>query len=469
MVDGYAPFVPPTAVLAEVDVSDPAAMRLVRTLSVEGTYLSARLVGSTVRVVLSSPPAGIEFAYPQASGLQAEAAAERRNRRAIATSTLKNWVPRYTLENRATRRTRKGAVLDCQDVRHPQQFSGLGLLTVLTIDLDRGLQPIDSDAVMTAGDIVYASTGSLYVATQRWVDWVARSQSGDVPQGMATILHKFDISSPDGTEYRASGEVPGFLLNQWSMSEHEGHLRVASTDVPTWWTEGPPRENESFVSVLEEKGGKLVSVGRVGDLGRGERIYAVRFIGDVGYVVTFRQTDPLYTIDLSNPERPAVLGELKILGYSAYLHPIGDDLLLGIGQDATEEGRALGTQLSVFDVSDLAKPARLHQLKLGQAWSEAESDHHAFLYWPATGLTVVPVQSYSLDEITGQESWFAGAIGARVGRAGGIEQIGTISHPQGDVIRRSLVVGDALYTVSEQGVEASGLGTLAKRAWLSFT
>ena len=100
-----------------------------------------------------------------------------------------------------------------------------------------------------------------------------------------------------------------------------------------------------------------MAVGRVGGLGRGERVYAVRFVDDVGYVVTFRQVDPLYTLDLSNAERPRVLGELKIAGYSSYLHPIGDDLLLGIGQDATEQGRTLGTQLSLFDVSDLRRPA----------------------------------------------------------------------------------------------------------------
>ena len=110
----------------------------------------------------------------------------------------------------------------------------------------------------------------------------------------------------------------------------------------------------------------------------------MRFIGDVGYVVTFRQVDPLYTLDLSAPAAGRE-GELKILGYSAYLHPVGDDLLLGVGQDATDDGRLVGTQPSLFDVSDLRRPTRLHKASLGLGWSEAESDHHAFLYWPRTG------------------------------------------------------------------------------------
>jgi uncharacterized secreted protein with C-terminal beta-propeller domain len=188
-------------------------------------------------------------------------------------------------------------------------------------------------------------------------------------------------------------------------------------------------------------------VGRVGGLGKGERVYAVRFTGDVGYAVTFRQIDPLYTIDLAVPERPRVLGELKIPGYSAYLHPIGEDLLLGIGQDATEEGRPLGTQISLFDVSNLRSPARLHKQHLGQGWSEAESDHHAFLYWPRTRLVVVPFELR--------------AAGYRVGRAGGIE------HGKAP-IRRSLVVGASLLTVSDVGLESSNLMTLAEQGWAAF-
>ena len=131
-------------------------------------------------------------------------------------------------------------------------------------------------------------------------------------------------------------------MSQWSLSEQDkGVLRVASTEEPTWWS-GPREESESFVTTLGERDGALVQLGRVGGLGKGERVYAVRFAGDTGYVVTFRQVDPLYTLDLSAPPAPAVLGELKIRGYSAYLHPLGGDLLLGIGQDASDEGRVLG-------------------------------------------------------------------------------------------------------------------------------
>ena len=173
----------------------------------------------------------------------------------------------------------------------------------------------------------------------------------------------------------------------------------------------------------------------------------MRFIGNDGFVVTFHQVDPLYTLDLSDPANPRVLGELQIQGYSAYLHPIGDNLLLGIGQDIGAHNEPTGTQISLFDVSDLAHPTRIAHASLGQGWSAAESDHHAFLYWPATGLVMVPF---------GQQ-----AVGMHVGK-GGIDEIGrvvqldakTSSLPE---IERSLVVRGAVLTVSMQGVKASDL------------
>jgi len=193
----------------------------------------------------------------------------------------------------------------------------------------------------------------------------------------------------------------------------------------------------------------------------------VRFMGDAGYVVTFRQTDPLYTLDLTDPDDPAVRGELKIPGYSAYLHPIGDGLLLGVGQDADEEtGRTSGLQISLFDVADLAHPARLQQLKLGERFtsSAVEWNHHAFLWWPATKLAMLPVETAD----------FTGAAGFTVERAGGIAELGRISHPVADAaswappIDRSAVIGGRLFTISGGGVRESGLDDLAAGGWAAF-
>lgn len=433
-----------TTRLIEVDLSDPARLRRINTLDAEGSYVSARLTGETARIVLRATP----------RALMGTKAAVRRAR-------LAKWMPRGVLTRRATGARRTRRLVPCDSVRRTASFSGVDMITVLTVDLERGLPAVDSDALMTDADTVYASTGSLYVATQRWFD--EETVEGEPPKGVTTAIHRFDASVRGTTTYVSSGEVRGFLLNQWALSEHAGHLRVASTTAPSWWDEGG--DSESFVTVLREDGRRLDRVGRVGGLGRGERIYAVRFIGDTGYVVTFRQIDPLYTVDLSTPTEPKVLGELKIRGYSAYLHPIGEDLLIGVGQDATRQGRQLGTQLSVFDVSDPRSPQRLHQLTLPEGSSEVEYDHLAFLYWPATGLVVLPLQRWSEDE------HFAGAAGFRVDRTG-IVDLGRLSHPVKDEwrgeIRRSLVVGDRVFTLSDVGMLASPIDTFSGGSWLRF-
>lgn len=462
---------PPQSTLTEVDVGDPAAMRVVRSLTFDAEILSARLVGTVAMVVtVSGMPQNLPLAPPTDATPEATAAAQARNRAVVRTSKVGSWLPSYRVKGRRGETLARRSLVDCRSVRRPVAYSGLGLLTVLTIDLGKGLALVDSDSIVADGRTVYASQQSLYIATQRWFPQPLNVGASDPPK-VSTAIHKFDISDPTAIRYRGSGTVSGYLMNQWSLSEHEGVLRVASTEEPTWWNPGPQEQSQSFVTTLREQGGALVQLGRVGGLGKGERVYAVRFSGKVGYVVTFRQIDPLYTLDLSKPERPVVLGELKIRGYSAYLHPLGGDLLLGIGQDASEEGRVLGTQLSVFDVSDLRRPVRLHSYGLGSSWSEAESDHHAFLWWEKSRLAVLPVQAYG-------EKPFVGAVGFRVGR-GGIVEAGRVTHASGSSadrvgalgaipIRRSLVVGDFLYTVSDLGVKATGLSSFADLGWAAF-
>ncbi|MDQ3431261.1 MAG: beta-propeller domain-containing protein, partial [Actinomycetota bacterium] len=387
-------------------------------------------------------------------------------------STIDNWLPYYVREDRRRGETSEGTLLDCDAVSRPRRFSGLGLLSVLSVDLGGSLTPGSGTAIVASGETVYASPRMLYVTTNRWYDQAVVAGSPLSPieaENYTTEIHAFDISDPVAARHVASGRVRGHLLNQFSMSEHSDRLRVATTDGAPWSDGG----SQSFVTVLEARDGRLARVGHVGGLGRGERIYSVRFLGDLGYVVTFRETDPLYTIDFSDPTAPRVAGELKIRGYSSYLHPVGDDLLLGVGQDATVRGRTLGTQLSLFDVSDPAAPARVAQTKLPGGHSEAEYDHRAFLYWPATRLAVVPVESLRLDPATGPEGYAAEARGFAI-RRGAITAVGRIRHAPAArqawhaQIRRSLVVGDTVVTVSERGLMVSDLHTFAERSFVRF-
>ena len=175
-------------------------------------------------------------------------------------------------------------------------------------------------------------------------------------------LAKFEIS--------ATGNIPGRPLNQFSLDEYNGNLRVATTVGEGFWGFGGQRESANDVYVLDEN---LKIVGSVKDLGLTERIYSARFIEDKGYLVTFRQTDPFYVLDLSNPEKPELKGQLKIPGYSSYLHPVKKDKILGIGKEGSN------VKISLFDVSDPEKPTEISKYNLDEYWSDILNTHHAFL------------------------------------------------------------------------------------------
>jgi hypothetical protein len=242
--------------------------------------------------------------------------------------------------------------------------------------------------------------------------------------------------------------------------------------------------------VLAPGDGTLQAIGSVGDLGRGETIHSVRFLGEVGYVVTFEQTDPLYTIDLRDPAAPRVTGELKILGYSAYLHPLADGLLVGVGQDATETGRTTGMQVALFDVRDPAAPARVAQATIPGASSAVEWDHHAFLWWAERGLLGLPVSAW-------QSEPFEGFVAYTIDVASpGITETARLTHPAmslggGGVrgktdpaeigvappdvdtfrppVQRALVIGDQLWTLSSAGLMATDLDTWTETAFVTFS
>jgi hypothetical protein len=480
-----------TTTLTLLDVSDPSDPRPLERLTLDGATLSARLVDGVARVVVRTEQGNLPWVTPEGSGLRAERRALEANRQLIRDSVADDWIP-YAVHETVDGEVTEGPLLACDRIARPREFAGLGVVSVLSVDLAAGgLAPDDRAlGVLSGGDTVYASLERLFVASTRWVGWDDlgdRARERELER-MTTGIHAFDTSDPRTTTYLGSGEVPGTLLSQWAMSEHDGHLRVASTVGDAWWGGGRP--SESYVTILALGDDELPVVGQVAGLGVTERIYAVRFLGEQGYVVTFRETDPLYTLDLSDPTAPAVVGELKILGYSAYLHPVGDDLLIGVGQDADERGATKGTQLSLFDVADPADPQRIDQVTIDRGSSEVEYDHHAFLHWPATGLSVVPFVRWDHDAATGREDVVAGAVAVRSDRQLGIERRGVLDHAPlrlaelGTLrgvevdrlweaawqtqIRRSVVLGARLLTVSEVGIAVHDLDTLEDLAWHSF-
>lgn len=404
----------PAALIVEIDLSDPGDLRVSSTMRIEGQYLSARAIGDHVRLAVSSSPNRLPWLYPQSSA--GEDRAEEANRQIVDESTLEDWIPTYQLVGPDGETS--GSLISCDRLHHPADFSGFDVVSVIDLDLSSGLEPaVDAVGVLASGQTVYSSSDRFYVATTKWVppsldDGAVRAWSEDYE----TEIHAFAIAPGEPTTYVASGSVRGSLLNQFSLDEHEGDLRIVHTDGSPW---NGGDASETFLTVLREDGDRLTPIGSVGGLGKGEQLYSARLMGDIGFAVTFRQVDPLYVLDLSDPTDPRVVGELKIPGFSTYLHPLGDGRVLGIGKDATENGGVTGLKLSLFDVSDPSDPREISVWTLPNAESVAEWDHRAFQMWGSTA--IVPVQS-----------WMGTVNGAMLFDIGDtITEIGQVSHAHG--------------------------------------
>lgn len=286
-----------------------------------------------------------------------------------------------------------------------------------------------------------------------------------------TLIHKIAITK-EGSQHQASGEIPGRVLNQFSFDEYNGHLRVATTLDRRFSRFQESQESSSGVYILDNQ---LQLVGSVSNLAPGERIYSVRFLGPRGYLVTFKEIDPLFALDLSDPKSPQVLGELKIPGFSTYLHPYDDNKLIGLGRDTTLDPygnvRLGGLKLSLFDVQDINNPRELDAYIFGGAGSQsiALDDHRAFLFSLSKNLLVIPT---ALRSDFYQSLDFSGAIVFSIINDR-FEERGRVDHSDGglygrsdswrglsyfdNTVKRSLYIGNYLYTLSNKFLRINSL------------
>ena len=364
--------------IAEVDISDPGAPQLARTLEYSSTIAAARLHDDVVRVVLETDLPVLDFESPDEfspRGVDEKTALEH-NRELVRATTLADWLPSTDGEQ----------AVACEDVAMTSTDTDLGTTTVVT--LTEGEPTTTAGA--TAASTFYFSAERFYLATPAATSAWWRDVTGDCfelcrqTSDGETYLFAFALDG-DQTTYVASGSVEGAIRDRWSMDYADDSLRVAL---------GATAQTGNFNSVvtLREEGSSLVESGRVDRLGVNEQIKSVRWFDDLAIVVTFRQTDPLYAIDLTDPAAPRLLGELKIPGFSEYLHPLGEDRLLGLGQDADANGMSRGAQASIFDVTDLTAPQRLDVVRyprFSQALAGLDPRQFTWLPEQRTALTVV--------------------------------------------------------------------------------
>jgi uncharacterized secreted protein with C-terminal beta-propeller domain len=332
-----------------------------------------------VRLVTSTGLPQLPFVQPR-PGRLTEDEAEQRNREIVRDSVVEDWLPGRSSDQGS------GPLVGCGDVYHPRTWSGADTVAVATFR-PGAVDAATAVAVTGAGSQVYSSTDRLYVTSTDWGErrFLDRPML-DPRRSVSTDVHAFALDGAT-TRYTASGSVAGSVRNRWSLDEHEGHLRVAVSR-----TDELRGTRENAIVVLDERDGVLTPVGELHGLGVDEEIQSVRWFDDLAVLVTFRQMDPLYTIDLSDPTHPRELGALKIPGFSSYLHPIGGDRLLGLGTDATDQGQPLGAQVGVFDISDPTRARQVGKVAFGpQSHLAASEDPHAFTWLPAAdaGITTL--------------------------------------------------------------------------------
>ena len=333
------------------DISNRAVPKEIKRISQDGSFISARLIGNELYVLSS-----------YAVNIYAQSNLEDICIPAVAVDGKSENIP----------------VADISITKNPDP----SYLVVCGVNLDDLKAEPDKKAVLGGGAQAYCTVDSLFASRTVY------SSSGPVKtwgNNTGTEIYRFAIGEGK-VEYQNAGTVAGEILNQFSMDEYKGYFRIATT-------QGDWNNTSSNVFVLNDK---LEVVGKVENIAPKERIFAVRFMGDTGYVVTFEQTDPLFVIDLADPKAPKITGELKIPGFSTYLHPVTDTLLLGIGQNGNERGTIPGIKLSLFDVSDPAKPKEIDKLVIeGNCSSEAMNNHKAFMVYPEKAIFGIPVFRYN--------------------------------------------------------------------------
>jgi len=435
------PYISPTIAIKVYDVSDRENPQLQRELSSNGQYVSSRMIGDYAYVVIHEP------VYEEDDEL---------NLPKIHSSGNETEIPATD-------------IYYCDVSDYYYMYT-----TIIAINTQNDDQePTYETILLGASSNLYVSLNNIYLAIPVWGSDIFGREVWDSPK---SSIHRIHIEG-DEIEYVASGEVPGMVLNQFSMDEYADHFRVATT---TW---GETTRNHVYILDVD-----LNIVGSLEDLAPGETIYSARFMGERGYLVTFKQVDPLFVIDLIDPRHPEELGYLKVTGYSDYLHPYDETHIIGIGKETTDAGEFAwyqGVKISLFDVSDVGNPQEIDKLEIGDRGTDSPvlRDHKAFLFDKSRNLMVIPVMEAKVDQTKYSEEELVWAYGEPVWQGAyvfhvspdtGIELDGRITHIENldDLeegyyyyyspfsVERSLYIGDVLYTISQAKIKMNNLENL---------
>jgi inhibitor of cysteine peptidase len=438
---------PPTTSIKVYDISNKENPVLTRNFSIDGNYFSARMIGDYVYVVATQYTFFIETDV---------------------------FLPRVHSDNETE-------VIPADDIYY-YNFSdtSYSFTTIVALNIQNDAQEPTHETILLGGtSAIYVSQNNIYLT---FPDYTWQED-----ETMKTTIQRIKIEKESIT-FAAQGEVPGYVLNQFSMDEYNGYFRIATTTTNfDWRTFAEEVTSKNNVYVLDMN---LNIVGKLEDLAPGEQIYSARFMGDRCYLVTFRNIDPLFVIDLTDPNAPKVLGQLKVTGYSGYLHPYDENHIIGIGKETEYEAKEdfswyQGVKISLFDVSDVSNPVELAKYEIGDRGTDSPIlwDHKALLFDKEKNLLVIPVLVAEMDPTQYEGEVPPWAHGEYVWQGAyvfdisldGLELRGKITHIEDTellklgyyfgsdyTVQRTLYIDNVLYTISRMKVKMNSLETLAE-------
>ena len=443
-----------TTVAKLYNTEDKNEPNLEREVEIEGNYLSSRMIGDNLYFITN------EYLYSYLI--------RNRNLDEINENEFK---PVY----RDTVVADEQKYIEYNDIYYFPESEDTSYLSVVGFNVNNN-EEANINTYLGAGTDIYSSQNNLYITRVKYEYKDTKTHGYYNNYDVNTYIYEFKLEDSNAI-YINAGSVPGEVLNQFSMDEKDGYFRIATTDSDNWNSE----TNTNNLYVLNEN---LEIIGKVEDLAKGEKIYSVRFMGNRAYMVTFVETDPLFVIDLSEPTNPLVLGELKIPGYSKYLHPYDENHIIGFGENTktNEDGGVVtdGMKMALFDVSNPTKPKELFAVDIGEkgTYSELLNNHKALLFSKEKNIIAFPV---SISEQIGEYRTtlkFQGAIVYGLDLENGFNLKGTIAHQQIEngyidydytkVVERIIYIKDSLYTLSEELIKSTNMNTMEEEGTLEI-
>jgi uncharacterized secreted protein with C-terminal beta-propeller domain len=426
------------------DMKDKNNINLIRNVEVDGSLTSARMIGNDIYTVSNK--------YISKALLD-------------DTKYQQELLPLY----RDSVIGKEALTIDYNSIKYCPEALEPNYILVSDINLGKLDEKVNVTAILGSGRNIFCSTDNLYIAGYNY----------KADKQYTTTIYKFNLKD-NNISFTGSGNVPGNILNQFSMDEDKDYFRVTTTNILS------ENGNSSSVNNLYILDKDMKLTGKLEGLAKGERIYSTRFIGDRAYMVTYKNTDPLFVLDLKNPAEPKVLGELKIQGFSNYLQPYDENHLIGMGMDTQASGEAgkeivrqKGMKLAVFDVSDVSKPKQQFMKTIGDrgTYSEALNNHKALLFSKDKNLLAFPVTVTEVTKDNIAKTTFVGAYVYNIDLTNGFTLKGSITHMStldprsksynwNGMISRVLYIKDNLYTISENGVKANSIKDLKEVDYL---